>query len=109
MFCSGMCGSAWGPSRRLQAPYVIPGPGVPRHLDRFTIMVFTSASNLGKGVEISDLFSQKDNQKQCTIMINCLRKSFKVFSYCQTTFKSVSVIVLCITMCITHLFSKFCK
>ena len=32
MVCSRMCGSAWGPSRRLHVPYVIPRPGVPRHI-----------------------------------------------------------------------------
>ena len=29
---SGMLGSVWGSSRRLQIPYVILGPGVPRHM-----------------------------------------------------------------------------
>ena len=29
---SGMCGSVWSPSRRLQIAYVIPRPGVIRHI-----------------------------------------------------------------------------
>ena len=32
IFFSGMWGSVWGSSRRLQVPYVIPRPGVTRHI-----------------------------------------------------------------------------
>ena len=35
IFFSGMLGSVWGSSRRLQIPYVIPRPGVPRHIQMF--------------------------------------------------------------------------
>ena len=31
---SGMCGWVWGPPWRLQVPYVIPRPGVRRHIQR---------------------------------------------------------------------------
>ena len=31
IFFSGMLGSVWGSSRRLQVPYVIPRPGVTHH------------------------------------------------------------------------------
>ena len=32
LYFSWMCGSVWGPPRRLRVPYVIPRPGVPRHM-----------------------------------------------------------------------------
>ena len=34
VFFSGMLGSVWDSPRRLQVPYVIPRPGVPRHINR---------------------------------------------------------------------------
>ena len=41
-FFSGMCGSVWGLLRTLRGPYVIPRPGVLRHIlgDHLNMVVF---------------------------------------------------------------------
>ena len=43
---SGMCGSVWGLQQRLRGPYVIPGPGVPRHINMKKMNITNSTQNL---------------------------------------------------------------
>ena len=42
LFFSGMWGLVWGSQRRPQVPYVIPRPGVPRHLSTLSTLILYS-------------------------------------------------------------------
>ena len=43
LFFNGGWGSVWGPPRRLQVPYVIPRPGVPRHMYMLCVILYDNA------------------------------------------------------------------